>query len=474
MRPSIFIAAAVLAVSFGAVSPPPALAGATLMVTRLDDPPPNGCAEDDCSLREAVLAANAAPGADTIILPAGRILLSISGTGGAHVGDLDLTDDVTLVGFGPGATTVDANGLTAAFQVPNPNFPEPSPVDARLDGMTITGSEDGPGIFTAGNLTLENGEVTDNHSDNDGGGIAGGIGGLTTIRNSTISGNTAAFTGGGIDVRALVIENSTVANNTSGVGGGGISVTALAMVNTTVTGNDGGDDFGGGGVVIGGTTNEIPASTITNSTISNNQQGGDGGGGVFVNNDAPVSITNTILWGNSASSGAQCKGTITGGINIVQPGPGCGLSGSILGNDPGLFPLGDYGGPTLTQGIPEDSPARNSGDGGDCADTDQRGIPRPQHNPGDGCDIGAYEYMYLGDVDCGGAVAPPDIIGQLSGIAGFGPPPCAYRGDLDCSKSQDAIDTLYIARHLALLEESPVRPLYCPLIGPDALTAAKP
>src|SRR4051794_617388 len=35
----------------------------TLIVTRPDDPAPNGCAPDDCSLREAIIAANAAAGA---------------------------------------------------------------------------------------------------------------------------------------------------------------------------------------------------------------------------------------------------------------------------------------------------------------------------------------------------------------------------------------------------------------------------
>jgi len=41
----------------------------SLTVTRFDDPvPPAPCSVGNCSLRAAVLAANATPGADTIVL----------------------------------------------------------------------------------------------------------------------------------------------------------------------------------------------------------------------------------------------------------------------------------------------------------------------------------------------------------------------------------------------------------------------
>ena len=46
---------------------------ATYRPTRTDDPVPNGCKPKDCSLREAVIASNAAaPGASTILLRPGR------------------------------------------------------------------------------------------------------------------------------------------------------------------------------------------------------------------------------------------------------------------------------------------------------------------------------------------------------------------------------------------------------------------
>ncbi|MEO6343766.1 MAG: right-handed parallel beta-helix repeat-containing protein [Dokdonella sp.] len=69
----------------------------TFVVTRLDDPMPGGCLTDDCSLREAALAANANDaftGTDTIQLAAGTYTL----TGGP------LTPDSGLSLVGAGAT----------------------------------------------------------------------------------------------------------------------------------------------------------------------------------------------------------------------------------------------------------------------------------------------------------------------------------------------------------------------------------
>lgn len=44
---------------------------ATFTVTKTADTADGTCSNSDCSLREAIIASNALPGADTIILPAG-------------------------------------------------------------------------------------------------------------------------------------------------------------------------------------------------------------------------------------------------------------------------------------------------------------------------------------------------------------------------------------------------------------------
>jgi CSLREA domain-containing protein len=68
-------------------------AGATtLTVTKLTDSA-DGVCDADCSLREAIIAANATPGLQTVMLGPGTHDLSIAPTdGGEDNGDLDITD----------------------------------------------------------------------------------------------------------------------------------------------------------------------------------------------------------------------------------------------------------------------------------------------------------------------------------------------------------------------------------------------
>ena len=62
-----------------------------------------------CTLRAAVQEANALAGPDRIELPAGTLLLSVTGTGEnlAATGDLDLLDELEIAGAGESLTIVD-------------------------------------------------------------------------------------------------------------------------------------------------------------------------------------------------------------------------------------------------------------------------------------------------------------------------------------------------------------------------------
>jgi hypothetical protein len=88
-----------------------AAVAATLTVDTEDDSvdafPGDGVCADataQCSLRAAVMEANAAAGPDTVRLPAGTYTLVLSGAGEAG-GDLDVLDDLTVHGADR-ATTV--------------------------------------------------------------------------------------------------------------------------------------------------------------------------------------------------------------------------------------------------------------------------------------------------------------------------------------------------------------------------------
>ena len=68
---------------------------ATFNVTRMDDPAPDGCNVNDCSLREAVIAAGQTVAKDIIMLPAGVYLIDLAGSDSSeNTGDLDISTDM--------------------------------------------------------------------------------------------------------------------------------------------------------------------------------------------------------------------------------------------------------------------------------------------------------------------------------------------------------------------------------------------
>ena len=72
-----------------------------------------------CSLRAALMEANAAPEFDTISLPAGVYALTRMGRdedAGAS-GDLDISSNLALVGAGPDVTIIDAQSVDRVLHV---------------------------------------------------------------------------------------------------------------------------------------------------------------------------------------------------------------------------------------------------------------------------------------------------------------------------------------------------------------------
>lgn len=110
----------------------------------LDDPPPDGCNVGDCSLREAVLAANAAGAPRTITFDPstdGRpITLTIAGAveDAAATGDLDVRGTLTVSGNGADRTIVQACDAAA-----NPSC---RGIDRLFDLLTVDPVNDRPTI----------------------------------------------------------------------------------------------------------------------------------------------------------------------------------------------------------------------------------------------------------------------------------------------------------------------------------------
>jgi hypothetical protein len=142
-------------------------------------------------LREAVLAANESPGADTINLFAGAYVIQRVGTGedAGLRGDIDIDGNVNIRGAGADVTEVDGRQIERVFEV-RPD------VNAKISGLTVTGGAtygvpggpvaDGGGILNRGDLTLEAVLITGNRADRAayGGGIHNAR--TLTLRNSTI------------------------------------------------------------------------------------------------------------------------------------------------------------------------------------------------------------------------------------------------------------------------------------------------
>lgn len=343
----------------------PAAAGAAVFFpTKTADSADGSCAAD-CSLREAVIAANAAPGADVILLDDETYVLSRAGAGEdfADTGDLDVRDDLIVIGVAADRTAIRGAELDRVFDV------------------------------TAGTrLELQNLSIREGAADGDGGGIRNA--GVLDLRRSAVSFNRASGDGGGIASAAtLAIAESTVAGNQAGADGGGLAAgDSAALTNVTVSGNRAGAH--GGGLFFEGDTD----APVLHATITLNEAGQRGGGvyGVsqpFQASHAPT-LRNSLIADNSAPLDPDCAQAVaSGGHNLLGNGDGCidftaaksdqkGTAAAPLGA--GLSALGSHGGPTETHALAGNSAARNQGT--DCAATDQRGQPRDA-----ACDLGAFE-----------------------------------------------------------------------------------
>jgi hypothetical protein len=420
---TLLTACAVLA---ALVLPPASPAEATsLAVTRFDDPnPPGLCLPSSCSLRGAVLAANASSGADTITLPAGTYTLSIPGKqeNNAATGDLDIKYPVTIVGAGVSSTIIQAS-TTSATNAVDRVFDVQANVSLTMSDLTVRygqpdmseqdAEEAGGGIQAALGSTVALSRVAlRNNMAGAGGGIYSR--GALVIDDSTMSGNTVPVgnSGGGVKSRGtLTMTNSTLNNTYSGWDGGGLSLISGPATLTNVTISDNVTRGGGGGISISA------ATTLNNVTIAGNYADVDAnpspgtttlfnGGGIYVWGSTAVAMRNSMLSGNVDNSDSHhlnhpdCSGTITSlGYNLIGSTAGCTIQGKTTGNliglDPLLGPLQGNGGPTQTRAIPHSSPAIDHGspatpggsDPSACAAKDQRGNPRTS-TP---CDIGAFE-----------------------------------------------------------------------------------
>jgi CSLREA domain-containing protein len=399
----------------------------------------------NCSLRAAIEESNnrwfgrfSLTPPVIITLPSGIYKLSL--------GELEIMNSLDLNGAGSNSTFIDGNDSSRVFNI------TAAKSTVRFSGVTIRNGNgghlvSGGGIYidAGADLALSDSVVTDNKSNEFGGGIsnAGELHIFTsTIQNNCVSNNAVAGipcssiplgsgggqteSGGGIfnfDMANVTIDQSTISGNRATRGGGIRNAGGhLEITNSTISGNTA--NTRGGGIMNGGT------AFIAYSTIAFNEanaiSGGAAsedtfGGGIY--NGAMVSIGNTILAMNtdhrspsdsnyyapdcysaSPATFTSFRGNLVGILNA-----NCNLGDTIFGDtrfdqvgtpqallDPRLGPLADNGGliETHTHALRPDSPAIDRGTGlttdtfFSCPKTDQRGETRPG---GSACDVGAFE-----------------------------------------------------------------------------------
>ena len=190
-----------------------------VLVTTVDDHNDGVCDATDCTLREAITAANA---------NAGRI-----------------------IAFAPGVTgTIQ---LAAALPSLNTNMAIQGPGANLLTVRRNIGGSYRIFNISANNVIISGLTIANGNSPSNGGGISS-TGGLT-IANCTISGHTTGSSGGGI-----------------------VSSHTLSIVNSTISGNSATGGFGGGIYSTG--TAEITNSTISSNSVSELSLGIGSGGGI--------------------------------------------------------------------------------------------------------------------------------------------------------------------------------------------------
>lgn len=359
-----------------------------------------------CTLRAAIMEANALAGKDTIILPAGVYPLTRTGAGEdqSATGDLDITSKIILKGQGAATTIIDGESLDRVLHVHQGAV--------KISKLTLTNgsaaSIGGGGIYIANGakLTLTQVAVRVNRA-HQGGGILNE--GTLVMNQSTLSENQSETRAGGLDNSGTAtLKNSTISNNTAMASGGGIFneyAQTLTLVNSTVSGNIAAGNGGGLETDTNGRT------YLFNVTIANNRAGvlSLGGGIAAAGN---TFLWNTILDGNKVSTNtfpyfdfSDCEGSIQSfNYNLVSKD--CGfvhLPFDLVDTSAELGVLADNGGPTQTHALHSNSPAIDHIAASSCVDEkgsvltqDQRGFTRPVDGDGNGsarCDVGAFEYQ---------------------------------------------------------------------------------
>jgi hypothetical protein len=301
----------------------------------------------DCSMREAVEAAENDPGTDTITMAA-----NVFGTMTLGGSEIQINDqNVNIVGY-PSLDTetliISGSNTNRIFRTQNSNVVMTGFTLANGTGEGQSEPFGGGALFTSGgSLTLDQMTIRNNSLDDESGaGISASGATVVRIMNSTIRNNSArlapaaSLTGVGV----YYITNTTISTNIDSDGGNGLGAIAISgtlyMRNSTVAFNRSSDSLTGAGLYCG--------DVATTCNLGNN---------IFSDNLAAGGADLFVFPGVSL---------VSVGGNLIETNNGFDSSVFVqtndqLGVDPGLMPLVDNGGYLLTHMLGVGSPAINTG-----------------------------------------------------------------------------------------------------------------
>lgn len=351
-----------------------------------------------CTLRAAVMEANALSSIDRILMPAGTYNLNLPLRGGG--GRLIIDGDVRIQGVGRSLVVIDQALQDSVFQVVGG--------DVAFGNLTIQGgnSQAGGGLrIDAGEVEITDAVIRDNYTVTGGGGIAIGPGGDVTMRRVVVRDNqtTGAFGGGIWNQGELWVYDSEITENDANRAGGIRNSGDMNLRNVTVSGNTVHSPSAGVGGISQNGFAFLNNVTVTGNTGFGNNANSFRGGGLQTGNGATTVVKNSIIAGNDGVTGPNdCVGSLTpdSKYNLIGDTEGCSITAFqwtyVLDEPADLGALTTNGGTTRNHLPLAGSPARDSGydfpppaiDA--CEPYDQRGVPRPQ-GAGD-CDMGAIEY----------------------------------------------------------------------------------
>jgi CSLREA domain-containing protein len=350
---------------------------ATATVTKTADTS-DGVCDADCSLREAILTVPS----DGVILFAPLFNTPQTITLGTYI---SIEKFLTVLGPGADKLTISGGGTTSLFE----NFSTNS-ANLNFSGLTFAN-----GNGTGGNNNFQGGAI-ETHAA------------LTTFDAVVFRNNTAAQIAGALVASGGLcrISNSAFVNNTAAASSAVYQpLGRLEMSNTTVSGNA--ETDGGYGALYLTGNGIVRSSTIVNNSGWSNLYLSSGN----------FNIGSTIVAGTATNDIYLSSGSITsGGGNLLGRNPNASATFAAAGTpnanldyvgtvvapvDPRLAPLGNYGGPTPTHALLQNSPALDHGRdcvlGNSCTPPlaaalvfDQRGTGAPR-KIGAAVDIGAFE-----------------------------------------------------------------------------------